>query len=94
MSACHVKSRLCTVQSLLLTVWLPHLVQVNARKIYDEANVFGGVVANKLFTAILLGEATLQVCVDPCGGKRPSLLVAIMALVGKYLHSHSALLCL
>lgn len=42
-------------------------VQVNARKIYDEANVFSGVAANKLFTAILLGEATLQVWSDLCG---------------------------
>lgn len=74
--ASHVKSRLCTVQCLLLTVWLPCHVQVNARKIYDEANVFGGVAANKLFTAILLGEATLQVCLDPCGGNMPLLLVA------------------
>ena len=41
---------------------LTHLwLQVNARKVYDEANVFAGVTANKLFAAILLGEASLQV---------------------------------
>ena len=37
------------------------LVQVNARKVYDEANVLAGILSNRLFTAILLGEATLQV---------------------------------
>ena len=55
------------VDHRVLTANCIAFVQVNARKIYDEANVFSGVAANKLFTAILLGEATLQVCFDLCG---------------------------
>ena len=40
------------------------MLQVNARKVYDEANVVAGILTNKLFTGILLGEATLQVATD------------------------------
>ena len=40
------------------------MLQVNARKVYDEANVVAGILTNKLFTGILLGEATLQVTTD------------------------------
>lgn len=36
-------------------------LQVNARKVYDEANVLAGILSNQLFLAILLGEASLQV---------------------------------
>ena len=36
-------------------------MQVNARRVSDEANVFSALAANKLFVAILLGEASLQV---------------------------------
>lgn len=36
-------------------------LQVNARKVYDEANVLAGLLSNQLFLAILLGEASLQV---------------------------------
>ncbi|KAL3161892.1 hypothetical protein ABBQ38_008979 [Trebouxia sp. C0009 RCD-2024] len=43
--------------------------QVNARKIYDEANVVSGITANKLFSAILTGEAILQVVIVQYGGK-------------------------
>lgn len=35
--------------------------QVNARKIYDEADVLGGILDNKLFLGILGAEAALQV---------------------------------
>jgi len=35
-------------------------VQVNARKIYDEPNALSGILDNKLFVAILAGEAVLQ----------------------------------
>ncbi len=36
-------------------------LQVNARKIYDEADVLGGILDNKLFLGILGAEAALQV---------------------------------
>jgi len=36
-------------------------LQVNARKVYDEADVLSGLLSNQLFLAILLGEASLQV---------------------------------
>lgn len=39
-------------------------MQVNARKIYDEADVICGITQNKLFSAILIGEATLQVLLN------------------------------
>ena len=35
--------------------------QVNARKIYDEADVLGGILQNRLFLGILGAEAALQV---------------------------------
>lgn len=35
--------------------------QVNARKIYDEADVLGGIAGNRLFLGILGAEAALQV---------------------------------
>lgn len=35
--------------------------QVNARKIYDEADVLGGILDNNLFLGILGAEAALQV---------------------------------
>ena len=42
--------------------WLKHLVlQVNARKIYDEPNVLEGILANRLFLGILGAEFALQV---------------------------------
>ena len=34
---------------------------MNARKIYDEPNALSGILDNKLFVAILAGEAVLQV---------------------------------
>ena len=37
------------------------MCQVNARKIYDEPNALSGILDNKLFVAILAGEAVLQV---------------------------------
>ncbi|KAL0021452.1 hypothetical protein WJX79_002597 [Trebouxia sp. C0005] len=43
--------------------------QVNARKVYDEANVLAGILSNQLFLAILLGEASLQVVIIQYGGK-------------------------
>ncbi len=36
------------------------LRQVNARKIYDEPDVLGGVLGNRLFLGILGGELLLQ----------------------------------
>ena len=36
------------------------LRQVNARKIYDEPDVLGGVLENRLFLGILGGELLLQ----------------------------------
>ena len=59
--ACTVLLRGPVVHHKVLVANFFAFVQVNARKIYDEANVFSGAAANKLFTAILLGEATLQV---------------------------------
>ncbi len=40
-------------------------VQVNARKIYDEPNALAGILDNKLFVAILAGEAVLQARIPP-----------------------------
>ena len=37
------------------------VAQVNARKIYDEANVLEGILENGLFLGILGAEAILQV---------------------------------
>ncbi|EIE20267.1 calcium-translocating P-type ATPase [Coccomyxa subellipsoidea C-169] len=42
--------------------------QVNARKIYDEADVLGGILDNKLFLGILGAEAALQVVIVQFGG--------------------------
>ncbi|BDA45515.1 Plasma membrane calcium-transporting ATPase 1 [Coccomyxa sp. Obi] len=42
--------------------------QVNARKIYDEADVLGGILDNKLFLGILGAEAALQVLIVQYGG--------------------------
>ena len=36
-------------------------LQVNARRIDDEVDVFDGILSNKFFLAILLSEALLQV---------------------------------
>ena len=41
------------------------LTKVNARKIYDEPNALTGILDNKLFVAILAGEAVLQVRSPP-----------------------------
>lgn len=38
---------------------------MNARKIYDEADVLGGILDNKLFLGILGAEAALQVRCSP-----------------------------
>ena len=48
------------------------LIQVNARKIYDEPNALAGILDNKLFVAILAGEAVLQVSL-PCMRRMHSL---------------------
>ena len=37
------------------------MLQVNARKIYDEPNVLEGILANRLFLGILGAEFALQV---------------------------------
>lgn len=42
------------------------LLQVNARKVYDEASVLAGIFSNNLFLTILLGEASLQVSIAVC----------------------------
>lgn len=39
---------------------MSHL-QVNARRINDEVNVFDGILSNRFFLVILLSEALLQV---------------------------------
>ena len=36
-------------------------LQVNARRINDEPDVFTGVLSNKLFSSVLLSEIVLQV---------------------------------
>ena len=43
------------------------MLQVNARKIYDEPNVLEGILANRLFLGILGAEFALQVyfCSSP-----------------------------
>ena len=63
---CSFKGQLCTYLPCVLAVTSPACVQVNARKIYDEANVVSGITANKLFSAILIGEAILQVLLALC----------------------------
>lgn len=42
------------------------LLQVNARRINDEPDVFTGVLSNKLFSSILLSEIILQVSLWSC----------------------------
>ena len=63
---CSSKGQLCTYLPCVLPVTSPACVQVNARKIYDEANVVSGITANKVFSAILIGEAILQVPLALC----------------------------
>ena len=64
-------------------------LQVNTRKIYDEANVLEGVFDNKIFSTILAAELALQVghvallrqktCSDACRCK-PGLESAMRSL--------------
>ena len=64
-------------------------LQVNTRKIYDEANVLEGVFDNKIFSTILAAELALQVghaasllgkiCPDACQS-RPGLESAMRTL--------------
>lgn len=42
------------------------VLQVNARRINDEPDVFTGMLANKLFSSILLSEIILQVSLWSC----------------------------
>jgi Ca2+ transporting ATPase len=42
------------------------VLQVNSRKIYDEADVLGGILENRLFLGILAAETVLQVGLQLC----------------------------
>ncbi len=58
------------------------LRQVNARKIYDEPDVLGGVLGNRLFLGILGGELLLQ-------ARRPGLALGRGRLRAQVLKGHT-----
>lgn len=53
---------------LLLPLQLLSVLQVNARRINDEPDVFTGVLSNRFFSTILASEALLQVLIVQFGG--------------------------
>ena len=65
------------------------MLQVNARKIYDEPNVLEGILANRLFLGILGAEFALQVRIDLNPPTQP--LVDIMQATVRSGHSQESL---